>query len=116
MAMRSLSLLSEFFRFDQRVPVLYPEVAEHWPDLSGLVFLPADDSAFGGKVGFVTMDKCCLGAFGFPGLAGRGGHEPFGVLGLDWDILDCRRGRARRGQDAFGEPLPDGGGFGVQGV
>jgi hypothetical protein len=34
------SLAVGVFRFDQRVPVLYPLIAEHWPDLLGPVFLP----------------------------------------------------------------------------
>ena len=53
-------------RFDQGVPVLNPQVAEHGPDLPGPVFLPADGDAFGCQVVPVAMDKCGFGAFAFP--------------------------------------------------
>src|SRR5580704_14562832 len=59
-------------RFDQRVPVLYPQVAEHRPDLPGPVPLPAYGDAFSGQVVPVAMNKCGFGALGFSRLAGRG--------------------------------------------
>jgi hypothetical protein len=49
MAMGALPAVG-VLRFDQGVPVLNPEVAEHRPHLPGPVLLPADGDAFGCQV------------------------------------------------------------------